>query len=271
MRAVAEPPDWYMFFGVLAAGCALILMTVFIIGYIANRDWRQKTLPKVAYKDFNYTAVERSDVQDKRAIVSINAEAESFTIRHMGREDDDEEELDIHMDEDAKRRHRKKKRRKTKDLQLPEVEHLKDRLQKHLIEIQKLVGRKYANEDDLLTDDEDENFSSDDEVEQELLNNQITELKRMLGANENIIKGIDNEDDYNTNGDLDGLDTLGGDGDRHLNAEDKKKKQREADARQRKAELDDWRAREDAKFEANMNENTEKTQLDLNGKKNTVL
>jgi hypothetical protein len=173
MRDVLEPPDWYMFFGVLFAGCMLILITVFIIGYIVKRDWRQKKLPKVAYQEANYTSVERSDVQDKRAIVSINAEAESFTIRHMGREEDDDEELDVQMDEDSKKIGRKrKKRKKTQDLQLPEVEDLKDRLQKHLIEIQKLVGRKYANEDELLTDDEDgDNLSSDDEVEQEQLNN----------------------------------------------------------------------------------------------------
>ena len=94
MRDVLEPPDWYMFFGVLAAGCLLILLTVFIIGYIVKRDWRQKKLPRVKYQEFNYTSVERSDVQDKRAIVSINAEAESFTIRHMGREDDDDEDFD---------------------------------------------------------------------------------------------------------------------------------------------------------------------------------
>ena len=173
MRGVMEPPDWYMFFGVLFAGCCLILITVAIISYIVKRDWRQKRLPKVHYKDFNYTAVERSDVHDKRAIVSINAESEFLTIRQMGREESDDEELEIKMEEDAQKLGgKKKKRNKTKDLQLPEVEDLKDRLQKHLIEIQKLVGRKYANEDELLTDDDEDNAeSSDDEAEQDALNN----------------------------------------------------------------------------------------------------
>jgi len=53
--------------------------------------------------------------------VSINTEAESFTFRHMGKEEDDDEELDEHMNDDAKKLGlgRKKKTRKNKDLQLP--------------------------------------------------------------------------------------------------------------------------------------------------------
>ena len=114
MRGVMEPPDWYMFFGVLFAGCCLILITVAVISYIVKRDWRQKRLPKVAYKDFNYESVERSDVTDKRAIVSINDNSESFMIRHMGREESDEDEMEYHHDDENKKR--KKKRKKTKDL-----------------------------------------------------------------------------------------------------------------------------------------------------------
>lgn len=55
-------------------------------------------------------------MQDKRAIVSINAEAESFTIRHMGREDDDDEDFDEKVEEDNQKIRRKKKRAKTHDL-----------------------------------------------------------------------------------------------------------------------------------------------------------
>lgn len=46
----------------------------------------------------------------------------------------------------------------------------------------------------MLTDDEDEDLSSDDEEEANELNNQIAELKRILGANERILKGEDNDD-----------------------------------------------------------------------------
>ena len=71
----------------------------------------------MAYKKLNYSSVERSDVHDKRAIVSIIPEAESFTIRYMGKEEAEDEELDLQMDSDAKKLgRRKKKRKKTKDL-----------------------------------------------------------------------------------------------------------------------------------------------------------
>ena len=132
-----------------------------------------------------------------------------------------------------------------------------------------MVGRKYANEDELLTDDDDDNIdSSDDEDEQQALNHQIAELKRMLGANERIIKGEDGGDEMDTLGDMDGLDDLGNG---KLAAEDKKKKQREEDAKARKAELDNWREIEDAKFEKALEDNAENTMKDLEAKKNTVL
>jgi hypothetical protein len=103
MRDVLEPPNWGMFFGVLLAGCVLILITVLIISYIVKRDWRQKYLPKIYYQEMNYGSVERSDPEDKKAIVSINTEAESFTFRHMGREEDDDEELNMQMDANAQK------------------------------------------------------------------------------------------------------------------------------------------------------------------------
>ena len=117
MRTVREPPDWGQFFAILAAGCFLILLTTLIISYIVKRDWRQKYLPRIYYQDQNYTAVERSDPYDKRAIVSINTEAESFTFRHTGREDDDDQEFNEQMDEEGKRLGRGKTRKnKSKDL-----------------------------------------------------------------------------------------------------------------------------------------------------------
>lgn len=202
--------------------------------------------------------------------MSINAEAEFFTIRHMGREEDDDEELDLQMDEDAKLLglRKKKKKRRTKDLQLPQVEDLKDRLQKHLIEIQKLVGRKYANDDELLTDDDEDNMSSDDDEEAQVLNNQIAELKRILGANERIFKGEDNDDLIkDTANEMDALE----DGAQATSLGEKRKKQREQDEKRQKEEDDDWRRQQDEKFEQNLENNTNKAIRDINGKKNTVL
>ena len=50
-------------------------------------------MPKIYYQEQNYSQVKLGDPLDKKAIVSINTESESFTFRHMGREDDDDEEL----------------------------------------------------------------------------------------------------------------------------------------------------------------------------------
>jgi hypothetical protein len=173
------------------------------------------------------------------------------------------------MNDDAKKLgRRKKKSKKNKDLQLPQVEDLKDRLQKHLIEIQKLVGRKYTNEDELLSDD-DEDLSSDDDEEANELNQQIAELKRILGANERILKGEDNDDLMKeTEGDMDGLETIG---DNKTTAADKKRKLRDAEAKVQQEELDDWRKAEDEKFENNLENKQQDVIVDINGKKNTVL
>jgi len=121
----------------------------------------------------------------------------------------------------------------------------------------------------LLTDDEDEDLSSDDEEEANELNNQIAELKRILGANERILKGEDNDDLIKeTAGDMDGLDDVE---DRVETAQEKKKKLREIEAKAEAEENDKWRQQEDQKFEDALEKNTENVLIDINGKKNTVL
>lgn len=121
----------------------------------------------------------------------------------------------------------------------------------------------------MLTDDEDEDLSSDDEEEANELNNQIAELKRILGANERILKGEDNDDLIaETVGDMDGLDDVE---DRVETAQEKKKKLREIEAKAEAEENDNWRKQEDQKFEDALEKNTENVLIDINGKKNTVL
>ena len=121
----------------------------------------------------------------------------------------------------------------------------------------------------MLTDDEDEDLSSDDEEEANELNNQIAELKRILGANERILKGEDNDDLIaETVGDMDGLDDVE---DRVETAQEKKKKLREIEAKAEAEENDNWRQQEDQKFEDALEKNTENVLIDINGKKNTVL
>lgn len=88
----------------------------------------------------------------------------------------------------------------------------------------------------------------------------------MLGANERIMKG--EEGDGDSDGDMDGLDDIGTN---KLGAEDKRKKQREDDAKQKQFDLDAWRKIEDAKFEKALEDNADNAMRDLEGKKNTVL
>lgn len=119
--------------------------------------------------------------------------------------------------------------------------------------------------------DDDEDLSSDDDEEANELNTQIAELKRILGANERILKGEDNDDLMKeTQGDMDGLDDINADKSTSTSS-DKKRKQREEDAKKSQQELDEWRKQEDKKFEKNLENNTDKVIIDINAKKNTVL
>jgi len=77
-RKVLTPPNWLFFFVTLAGFCVIILLAVMLIGYISNRNWRQKDVPPIEYQRTNYSAIKRSDPKDKRAIVSINTEPTSF-------------------------------------------------------------------------------------------------------------------------------------------------------------------------------------------------
>ena len=63
---------------------ALIIVTVCVVGYMFNRDWNQRWVPKVKYQLVNYTRAQNSNPEDKKAIVSINTEAQSFLVRSGG-------------------------------------------------------------------------------------------------------------------------------------------------------------------------------------------
>jgi hypothetical protein len=84
---VLLPPDWAFFFITLIAFILLILLAVLLVSWIARRDWKQKTIPKIIYQTANYKAVERDDPSDNRAIVSINTDSSSFMFRAQGHDD----------------------------------------------------------------------------------------------------------------------------------------------------------------------------------------
>ena len=84
---VLLPPDWAFFFMTLISFILLIVIAVLLASWIARRDWKQKSIPKILYQTANYTAVERDDPSDNRAIVSINTDSSSFMFRAQGHDD----------------------------------------------------------------------------------------------------------------------------------------------------------------------------------------
>ena len=94
-RDVLTPPDWLFLIGVMVSFMFLILMTVIVVSYVMKKDWHQRWIPKVEYQQANYTKVENSNPEDKKAIVSINTEASNFAIRNQGEADEEENEEDI--------------------------------------------------------------------------------------------------------------------------------------------------------------------------------
>jgi hypothetical protein len=46
---VLLPPDWAFFFITLIAFILLIVLAVLLVSWIARRDWKQKTIPKILY------------------------------------------------------------------------------------------------------------------------------------------------------------------------------------------------------------------------------
>jgi hypothetical protein len=92
---------------------------------------------------------------------------------------------------------------------LNQVEDLKSNLQKHLNELNSLLGKRHRDE---LFDEDNEQANSSDSDEDEMLAKQISALKKLLGTNEAILKGEENEDLLKDDDNFDGLDGDGKDG-----------------------------------------------------------
>lgn len=76
----------------------------------------------------------------------------------------------------------KKNKKKSKDLQLNQVEDLKDRLGKHAAELEKLFGRKKGMA--IEQDEYEDSDESDEELEQE-----IDELYKLVQRHQALLKG----------------------------------------------------------------------------------
>lgn len=81
-------PDWGFFIGVVAAFLFLILLTIFVIGYVYRKSWKTKAAKgnDIAYQKKHYEAVKVEDPEEPDAIISINADSQSFYVLNQGKD-----------------------------------------------------------------------------------------------------------------------------------------------------------------------------------------
>lgn len=124
--------------------------------------------------------MERSDIEDVEALVSINSEASAFQFRQQGKTESFKSGVEAG---DLKAGGGKKRKRRGREtLDLDEIEKLKEGLDDQVGEIRKL----YDPEDVLDIDDADDGD----------LNAQIQRLKKLLEQNKAILQGeeVDEEE-----------------------------------------------------------------------------
>jgi hydroxylamine reductase (hybrid-cluster protein) len=98
----------------------------------------------IDYQKRHYAAVvQNEDVEDPDAIISINADSQSFYVLNQGKEViRTREQLRAKRAKEKEDRERKikEKNEKTRVLELEQVEELKEKLNRHMIEIRRLFA-----------------------------------------------------------------------------------------------------------------------------------
>jgi hypothetical protein len=125
-------PDWTFFFASLAAFFFLIFLSAITISYIYNKNWDQDPARQaVKYQDRQYKKVKRSDIDDEKALVSINSEASSLQFRQQGKQEAAFKVKGLEEDDGKK---------ETVALDLDRIEKLKDGLAQQLEDINVLYS-----------------------------------------------------------------------------------------------------------------------------------
>lgn len=68
---------------------ALILLSIFIIGYIYRKSWKTADLKAgrhVLYQRKHYEAIRPEDPSEADSLVSLNADSQSFYVLNQGKE-----------------------------------------------------------------------------------------------------------------------------------------------------------------------------------------
>lgn len=223
-------PEWAFFLTVVAILLLLIFASVIVVSYFYNKTWLQEYWRgPFKYQKVQGTALKNDDVNDPEALVSINADNSAFDFLHeaknvMSSDDIFKRKLVENSEEAEAERLRAERRRKRRGQQvdLEEVEGLKERLEKHMVEMKKLFGESVDDDEDL---DEDEAK----QAQADRLFARITKLRELITDNRKMIEGIEE--------DKAGLDF-------QRNDEAAEKRRREAEEASRKQAEQDLRDRQ---------------------------
>ena len=80
-------PDWGFFISAVAAFLALIILSIFVIGYVYRKSWKTSTSQNIQYQNKHYESViQNEDVEDPDAIISINSDSQSFYVLNQGKD-----------------------------------------------------------------------------------------------------------------------------------------------------------------------------------------
>ncbi len=145
-KNIVYTPDWGFFIGAVAAFLCLILLSIFVIGYVYRKSWKTTQASQgqmMQYQKRHYEAVGNGDLEDPDALISINADSQAFYVLNHGSEVlRTRAQLKEKRAKDAEERDRKKKEHadKKRVLELEQVEDLKDKLNQHMVEIRRLFN-----------------------------------------------------------------------------------------------------------------------------------
>jgi hypothetical protein len=190
---VVYSPDWNFFIGAISAFLFLILMSIFVVGYIYRKSWKTKTArgEDIAYQKLHFSALKVEDPEDPDSLITINADAQSFYVLNQGKDmvrtREQQKQQRANKEHEAEAR-RKEKQQKREVLEIEQVEDLKDRLNKHMMEIRKLFGSSASMEGD------DEGLLEEDPtVANAKLIDQILKLKLLINENRRALEGADDD------------------------------------------------------------------------------
>jgi hypothetical protein len=134
-KDIVYSPDWGFFIGAVSAFLVLILLSIFVIGYVYRKSWKTNQLSSstqmLEYQKKHYEAVKVDDIEDPDALISINADSQAFYVLNQGKEivrtrnQLKEKRAKEQEERDKKKRDQEDKK---KTLELEQVEDLKEKL-----------------------------------------------------------------------------------------------------------------------------------------------